>query len=503
MNKRYADFMNEITPNELYDRLIKHGLFSEKLPPVFDASSFLSFCKDPQRPPFSKTRQQYASYSSMRNINIPRPIGIPTPMKHERLCACLRDNWDCLQEYFNKTTSNQKYIVSRIHIRKMYNTDALFEMNYKDWRIDGDPEPDILIGKKYMVYADISKCFPSIYTHAIPWALVGKSTAKITAKEENKWYNKIDQSVRNSKYGETQGILIGPHTSNIISEIVLCKIDEELSKRWDYVRNIDDFCCYVKSRDEADDFLVDLNRWLNEYGLSLNHKKTEIHELPVGTTERWVRQIKSKSLYFGKFKPYVDYKEIQSFLDFSIELVNKNKENASIILYAMKVLKNYKLTQNAQLYLFKTITAWSLIYPYIVPLLGDYLFDVYSIPNSEIERSINLIYDKYLPKRYYEASSYALYYASKYNLTIDSFNVNGIIEANDCILSLMSLIYCRKQNNKGALASLKQYAIDLSSPSELETYWPFVYECLTVGCFTNEWEEMKKNKVSFLKREFQ
>ncbi len=27
MNKRYADFLNEITPNELYDRLIKYGLF--------------------------------------------------------------------------------------------------------------------------------------------------------------------------------------------------------------------------------------------------------------------------------------------------------------------------------------------------------------------------------------------------------------------------------------------------------------------------------------------
>lgn len=495
--------MNEITPNELYERLITHGLFSEKLPPVFDASSFLPFCKDPQRQSFLDNPQQYASYSSMRNINIPRPIGIPTPMKHERLCACLRDNWDCLQKYFNDTTSNQKHIVSRIHIRKMHNTDALFEMSYKDWRLDGDPEPDILIGKRYLVYADISKCFPSIYTHAIPWALVGKTTAKNNAQDKRKWYNKIDKSVRNSKYGETQGILIGPHTSNIISEIVLCKIDEKLCDKWDYVRNIDDFCCYVKSRDEADDFLVDLNRWLNEYGLSLNHKKTEIHELPVGTTERWVRQIKNKSLYFGKFKPYVDYKEIQSFLDFSIELVNKNKENASIILYAMKVLKNYKLTQNAQLYLFKTITAWSLIYPYIVPLLGDYLFDVYNIPNSEIEHSINLIYDKYLPKRYYEASSYALYYASKYNLRIASFDVDEIIDDNDCILSLMSLIYCRKQKNKSALNSLKKYAKELKLKSELETHWPFVYECLTVGLLAEDWRKMKEKNVSFLKREFQ
>ena len=46
-------------------------------------------------------------------------------------------------------------------------------MNYSNWKTDGTPEPDLLIGKKYIVKADISTCFPSIYTHSIPWALVG------------------------------------------------------------------------------------------------------------------------------------------------------------------------------------------------------------------------------------------------------------------------------------------------------------------------------------------
>ena len=51
-------------------------------------------------------------------------------------------------------------------------------MGYKNWRIDGTPEPDIFLGKRYMVTADISKCYPSIYSHAIAWALAGKSVAK-------------------------------------------------------------------------------------------------------------------------------------------------------------------------------------------------------------------------------------------------------------------------------------------------------------------------------------
>jgi len=31
--KRYVDFMAEISPSELYDRLVEYGMFAEKLPP--------------------------------------------------------------------------------------------------------------------------------------------------------------------------------------------------------------------------------------------------------------------------------------------------------------------------------------------------------------------------------------------------------------------------------------------------------------------------------------
>ena len=40
-------------------------------------------------------------------------------------------------------------------------------MNYSNWKVDPKPEEDLLIDKYYMVCADISKCYPSIYTHSI------------------------------------------------------------------------------------------------------------------------------------------------------------------------------------------------------------------------------------------------------------------------------------------------------------------------------------------------
>ena len=87
-----------------------------------------------------------------------------------------------IKKHFQTQTANQKHRISRIHIRKESGKRRIFEMNYKDWRTDGNPELDLLFhedgASRYLVKADISTCFPSIYSHSIPWALVGKETAK-------------------------------------------------------------------------------------------------------------------------------------------------------------------------------------------------------------------------------------------------------------------------------------------------------------------------------------
>lgn len=499
MTRTYYDFMDEITSDELYDRLIEYGLFSEKLPPIFDMSDFLNYCKKPNRQFFSRQWYPYATYDSMRSINVPRTMGIPTPMAHERLCACLRDNWIYLQRYFKQTTYSQKHIVSRCHIRKMKGTKALFKMNYNNWKTDGTPEPDISFGKKYLVKADISQCFPSIYTHSIAWALATKKVAKQNLNNNSLFYNKIDLETRNTTNGETHGILIGPHTSNLLSEIILCRIDEELSREWDYVRTIDDYSCYVNSKEEADYFLIKLGSKLRDYNLSINNKKTEIIELPTGVFEQWSHQIQSRKVCFEKEHPYVDYNEVRSFMDFCMSLMSKNKNDASILFYAVKVLHSFNLTNNAKEYVLKTMTSLALIFPYIVPLLDKYVYTHFSVNKSILEEYINLIYKKYIEKNHFEAVSYSFYIAAKNNVKINTFDVDKIIEKHDCILSLCCLIYCRHHNLKQPLKKLKVYARDLKNNNEFEEQWPFAYECLTVGLLSGDWKILKKDNISFLK----
>ena len=55
--------------------------------------------------------------------------------------------------------------------------------NYKNWDDDGFPENDLLIRSNYIAKADISNCYPSIYSHSISWALVGKIEAKLKSEK--------------------------------------------------------------------------------------------------------------------------------------------------------------------------------------------------------------------------------------------------------------------------------------------------------------------------------
>ena len=43
MGKKYADFMDEISADDLYKGLLAFGLFSNKIPPVFSSTSFFDY----------------------------------------------------------------------------------------------------------------------------------------------------------------------------------------------------------------------------------------------------------------------------------------------------------------------------------------------------------------------------------------------------------------------------------------------------------------------------
>lgn len=512
--KSYFKCMKEIDAEELYNGLLAYGLFSEKLPPVFSSENYKEHCDtlndNINSKKFLNGDYGYMIFDVIRNTNVPRTLGIPNPIGYYKLCKILEKNWEMIKEHFKKYTSDGKYKISRIHIRKIQGNKSLFEMNYNNWRIDGTPELDLLLGTKYMVHADISNCFPSVYTHSLPWALVGKQNAK-TNRNKN-WYNDIDKACRGIKNGETHGILIGPHSSNILSEIILVVIDDKLSRKWNYYRNIDDYTCYVKTQEDAKSFVKDLSEELQKYGLSLNHKKTFYEELPISLEEEWISRLST----FPITSPYgsTSYKEVSNFLDLSIKLMKENNMNSAILNYAIKTLSGQKkLTESAKKCCKKRIMHLAVIYPYLIPLIEKYVFIPYKVSIGEMKEFAEEVYYDGLKNGNYEQICYSLYYSIKYSFKLDSLKSNRIFECDNCIYKLLIWMYYKKQDNKEIIDKIEEHSLELVENSEFEQNWLFIYEVLSLTDlkrYSNNkkiksierWILMKETGISFIRKEF-
>ncbi|MCF6776229.1 RNA-directed DNA polymerase [Thiotrichales bacterium 19X7-9] len=518
MSKKYYEFMQEISSDELLDGLLGHGMFAEKIPSFLTAEPFLEFCKNNAKnygiPSNKEEGYQYISYESMRNINIPRILGIPTPMAYYHQCKVISKNWNDLIDYFNNKTKKHKYKISRKHIRKTLKTRGceiiglkdeyekyLFSMTGGYDEKDYCLEAELLINKNYMVKADISNCFGSIYTHAIAWAIVGKNQAKTSKNKNNHWYNELDRATQQLNHNETHGILVGSHSSNIISEIILTAIDYEMyNKKYRYVRYIDDYSCYVKDRNQADEFLIDLSAELKKMGLNLNHKKTKIIELPRASCS-WKRKL--SSFMFLSNNSMLSLSEVKAYLDVALELISQNSDDIAILNYAIKKLSSKIMKENAKKYFIDTIHHLILIYPYLISILDENIFSLLDIERKKIKCIAQDIFKVAHKKQLFEAMSYALYFCIKYEFKLNSRKeiFDKVKDSDDCILLLLAYLYDRKFINHSKVTNkYKNKAKELKN--DIDKYWLFVYEVLTVGFLDDYWKTMKQNKISFIKSNF-
>lgn len=153
-------------------------------------------------------------------------------------------------------------------------------------------------GRKYnqLLKLDISKCFDSIYTHSISWAIFGKSAIKKNLDEsKNTFPSQFDKLIQSMNYNETNGIIIGPESSRVFAEILLQQIDKELEisldkkglrHKVDYeiFRYVDDYFVFYNKEYEKKQIVNTLERILFDYKLRLNKGK-EVQYDKLMTTE--------------------------------------------------------------------------------------------------------------------------------------------------------------------------------------------------------------------------
>lgn len=152
--------------------------------------------------------------------------------------------------------------------------------------------------KKYdaMVQIDISKCFDSIYTHSLPWAVLGKDQTKFSLEASKGTFGgRFDALMQNLNHKETNGIVIGPEFSRIFAEIILQSVDAELIKQlaavanlihkvdYEIFRYVDDFFVFYNEASTQLKIFETLQEILKAKKLSINTAKIKHYQKPIIT----------------------------------------------------------------------------------------------------------------------------------------------------------------------------------------------------------------------------
>lgn len=195
---------------------------------------------------------------------------------------------------------------------------------------------------RYILEADISRCYPSIYTHAIPWALHTKSVSKAKKSDNTLLGNRLDGIVRDCQDGQTIGIPIGPDTSIVLSEIILSECDLKLPTNG--LRYVDDYEFGFRTYSEAEQCLAELRGILKEFELEINQHKTNIFELPLPLDALWTYKLRTFKFRDDEKNQLID---LMSFFDLAIDLAKTYSEDA-VLKYCIKMLQ--KLMEDKDLF---------------------------------------------------------------------------------------------------------------------------------------------------------
>ena len=285
------------------DQIVRYGYFAEQFPDCFSSDDFaahlpeLSKAVSATKAEAGKSRKNTTAPTTLsmyKNDISRRMLSLPNPEAFLRLAKYMQAHWEeILQCAYSRNS------LSPITCIKGYDGGSEEIINCESIREKRHAKSDfvngikqcirVALGYKYRMNVDITNCYNSIYTHSITWAACGKDQAKSylrtkTPAEIKDLYEMadcLDCFTRFQRNNETNGIVVGPYTSRIISEIILARIDKLLTKRGLVFKwYVDDYKLYFRTEAQAQESLPIIEKVLNEYNLALNSSKTVIEKFP-------------------------------------------------------------------------------------------------------------------------------------------------------------------------------------------------------------------------------
>mgnify|MGYP006076550629 CR=1 FL=1 len=468
---------NSSTKLELPD-LLGRGYFPDELPPPFTTKSFAGkVTKKGVKLPIEFTKKkgkwcEYTPYSLARPGALRRRLGILNPLAFYRLSKEVVTSQKVL---FKKAESCvvalSKPRVSTTKLRAILTSNTLSDLPIA--------RAKSRVGKLFALHTDISRFYPSIYTHSLDWAITGKVKAKSTfGRGVNRLGTRIDAHVQAAQNGQTRGLPIGPDTSLLLAHVLLAPVDKILKKKGitHGFRFMDDYELVFKTRAEADAALAALEEALSEYELELNTHKTSIHELPLELDSPAIVELRNHPL--ESYNP--SHSELLSFFNKAF-LLAKETPNKPILQFAIGRINNLdeiptdrELTQDLVL---QCATIEPGTWRRAVRILQR-LHASAPLSTKPIQRVIEVTIQQQAPRQHSSEVAWALWATLVFKIDLSIKEIKAVIKMRDDVCSLL-LLHAEQEGLAQFDGWCIKHIVEPASASELYgEHWLFSYEAV-------------------------
>lgn len=434
---------------------------------------------------------KYCSYSIPKVKHVRRTLGIPNPYHQLKLSNLIVDNWEDINNFIQTSPIS----LSKPKVNNFTLMNELKEVRTfsREINLSDISKYSILnsTDSRYLLKADISRFYPTIYTHIIPWALHSKELSKASLNDNNLFKslygNDIDNFVRATQENQTIGIPIGPDTSLIISEIIGVAIDKRLEAilkekkvRLKGFRFVDDFYLYFKTYNEAQIALSTLHQITKDLELELSPEKTHIIELPYVVEPKWTLELRDmqKKLETNDFSD----DEILTYFSRAFEL-SKEYPNEPVLKYAISEIADLQVkTSSWEIYeslLYNAMVVEPSILSIATEILLGYKNAKYLINEQKLKETLFEIILYHIPSGHTHEISWALWLCKTFKFKVPVKLVKELIKIDNCIISLILLdLYSNKRITS---LDVSRWTSLLKKENLYTSHWLLVYESMLKG----------------------
>lgn len=309
-----------------------------------------------------------------------------------------KKNYESLSKFYFKNKEYTRYY-NYDEEPFIVNYSTIYQNSYKTNLLIKQKISD---GKYYQLSIDISNFYNSIYTHVISWDLVNENNKII--------FDNLDFLNRTLNNNETKGIVIGPYTSSLFSEIILSKIDRIMismysDKDVNLSRYCDDyyFYCDVKEMLENEIIMV-MSENLSKYKLDINMDKINIAEFPFIS----LNTIQTKNIYL--LTKQIEEKKYDNEIIFIEDIMNEINKSIQINYtncnYLLTILVSYikdgkltsaNFTEETAEILLDFLLNMSFKQNMIVSKAFDLIINIFRLVDTDID--MDRIINKWIKKR--------------------------------------------------------------------------------------------------------